>query len=108
MEIDGYKLKFISAERSYYRGGALLKRLLSKPEKYLSGKEALSIFNTYAIPPYELKLLLMSHGFAFDENEFIRLLIDQKERSKHVIPCQKDVSDFIDKQSKNGELDGNV
>ena len=90
-ESEGYKLKLISAERAYYRGGNLLKQLLSKPEKYLSSEESLSIFNTYGIAPYELKLLLMSHGFEFDENGFIELLMQQKERSKTIRPLNKEI-----------------
>lgn len=93
MNIDEYKQKLVSAEKNYYRGGALLKGLLSRQEQYLSGAEALSIFNTYGIPPYELKLLLMSHGFDFDEIEFINLLIAQEERLRNMKPCQKDASD---------------
>lgn len=89
-EYEEYKLKLVSAERSYYRGGNILRRLLSKSEKYLSSEEALSIFNTYGIAPYALKLLLMSHGFEFDENGFIELLIQQKERNKTIHPLNKE------------------
>lgn len=92
---EGYELKLLSAHRAYYRGGGLLKQLLSKKEKHLSGKEALSIFNTYGIPPYELKLLLMSHGFEFDESDFVELIIKQKEISKNMRQCidNKNASD---------------
>ena len=84
---DHYNQRLIVAEKAYYRGGSQLKMLLSKPEKYLSGQEALSIYNTYGVPPYELKILLMSHGVSFDEDAFIELLNEQNERYKNMKQC---------------------
>lgn len=78
--------EFLFAERCYYRGGNILKNKLSKPEKILSGQDALDIFNAYGLPPRYLKLMAMSHGFQIDKKEFIRLLEEQKDRFKNMKP----------------------
>ena len=76
---------FKYAEKAYFRGGNFLKNLLSKPEKYLTGEEALSIYNIYAMPPRELKILLKSHGFDMDEDKFIQLLKEQQQETRNTI-----------------------
>ena len=92
------KHKLLCAEKSYFRGGGIMKRILSKPEKYLSGEEILSLFNTYGIGVRELKLLIMSHGCDGDYQEFLKLLDEQRETSKNMKnpilddPCQSWVS----------------
>ncbi len=83
-EID-HKLHW--GEKSYIRAGSILKNLVSRPDKYLSGEEILLIFNSYGIPPRELKILLMSHGCDGDYHEFISLLEEQHEKSKRMRQC---------------------
>lgn len=82
--INKIKHKLHCGEKQFFRGGSILKNLTSRPEKYLTGEEILSIFNSYGIEPRQLKILLLSHGCDGDYDEFVRLLEEQHERSKNM------------------------
>ena len=88
--IDKYNSKIDCGKKAYFRGGYMLKNILSKPEKYLSGEDILSIFNTYGIHPRELVLLILSHGCEGDFDRFIELIWKQIEISKDSIQCYKE------------------
>jgi hypothetical protein len=81
------KHKLNSGEKTYFRAGPILKNLTSRPEKYLTGKEILLIYNSYAVEPRQLKILLLSHGCDGDYDEFIRLFEEQNERTKNMRQC---------------------
>ena len=81
------KHKLDCGEKAYFRAGSILKNLTSRPEKYLTGKEILLIFNTYGISFRELKIILMSHGCDADYEEFVRLVEEQERRLHKTKQC---------------------
>jgi len=86
IEEPNYEWLLDGAEKTYFRGGSILKNILSKQYKVLSGQDLLDIFNTYGIPVQYLKILVYSHGFEMNEKEFIHLLKEQTGKMKNLKP----------------------
>jgi alanyl-tRNA synthetase len=83
-----YANKLEDAIRSFIRGGMTLQTVFEKKTKFLSGDECMSLMNTYAIPPREVYLLAISHQFDIDQEEFIRLLEEQRDEMKKSKQCK--------------------
>jgi len=75
------------ARKSFLRGGNFLQKIFSRPEKFLTKNECMQLYNTYAITPYYLTLLAISHDFYFDEEGFCEEISLQKKRSLKCKPC---------------------
>lgn len=80
-------LKLNAGKKSYFRGGNVLKNILSKSKQMVSGDDALLVFNTYGIEPRLLNLLFLSHGLDMNEERFVELLLEQEERCKNSKCC---------------------
>lgn len=78
-----------SARKVFKRGGDFLQTIFSKDEKFLTKEDCMKLYNTYAIPPFYLTLLAISHDFAFDEEGFCKNILVQKERMLNVKQCAK-------------------
>lgn len=80
-------LKLKAGEKAYFRGGTILRNILSKKYSHeVPSEEALLIYNTYGIPPQLLKIFFYSHGLSMDDEEFATLLdLQWKDREKTVL-----------------------
>ncbi len=57
-------------------------------EKFITAKQALSLYNTYGIDARMVIFMVDSHGLSIDDlNEFERLIEEQKEISKNMKKC---------------------
>ena len=74
-------------KKSYYRGGDVLKKVLTRNKELVSGEDALLVSNTYGIESRQLAILFLSHGLDMDVESFAKLLEEQKQRSKNMRPC---------------------
>lgn len=83
MNKEDILISFFNGRQKYFRGGGVLKKLLTKESKVLSGEDALLIYNTYGIRTEDLNLLALSHGFEIDEESYAKLLMEQEENMKN-------------------------
>ena len=86
-----------AAHKAYIRGGQYLFDVFQNRDTntHLAAEIILSLYNTYGIPSYHLKLLVLSHGCTFDEDKFIRLLEEQELRLKTLKACCKDYNEQV-------------
>ena len=72
------------AERTIWRGGNFLVKVFTKPEKILTGKDCMTLKDTYGIRPQDIIKIAFSHGFEVDKIEFAILLDEDIERMKNI------------------------
>lgn len=73
--------------KSYFRGGNILKNILKRSEKHLTAEDVLIIHNTYGIRIEQLPTFIYSHGFTFNEDEFVNLY-DSQPKPKMIECCK--------------------
>ncbi len=82
--------KLDCGKKTYFRGGNILKNVITKSKDVVSGEDALLVFNTYGIDLRLLNLFFMSHGLEIDQEGFFGLLIEQEEKTKKCKLCNKE------------------
>ena len=86
---EEFERQIMMGKKNCQRGGPIMPRILYNSavqiERKLSGKDAMTLCDTYGLSPKQLMVLLYSHNLSVDEEAFIEELVKDEERKKSTV-----------------------